>query len=169
MLFFPSALSPILLRTQPTAFTLPCVPLQSHFLSFLQLEQVDLNAELQLAQSSCGPPVRSRPFAFSSLDKRKKRNLLSSLTERSQELPGLLALPSIPSNGQWEGGEEQGRLSSNTKSWDQGPSGGQHSHPLHADDSLKGYTLVKNLTSCYAQTRSLCDYAARKASAFPSH
>lgn len=80
-LFFSALRSSILLRTQPTAFTFPCVPLQSHFLSLLLLEQVDLNAEPQLSQSSCGPPIRSRPFAFSSLDKGGKRNLLCSLTE----------------------------------------------------------------------------------------
>lgn len=111
----------------------------------LLLEQFDLNAELQLSQSrsSCGPPIRSRPFAFSSLDKEKKRNLPSSLTEQCRELPGLLALPSTSSNGQWEGGKEQGRLKSDRRSWDQGPGGGQHSHSLLADDSQKVYLLVK--------------------------
>lgn len=68
---FPSALrNPILLRTQPTAFT-PPPPTPPMFLCdlispLLPLEQFDLNAELQLSQSrsSCGQPIRSRPFCF---------------------------------------------------------------------------------------------------------
>lgn len=65
--FSPALRNPILLRTQPTAFA-PSPPL---FLCdlispLLPLEQFDLNAELQLSQSrsSCGQPIRSRPFCF---------------------------------------------------------------------------------------------------------
>lgn len=77
----------------------PALPLQSHFLSLslslLVLEQVDLNAEPQLSQSlaSCRPPIRSRPFAFSSLDEGKKRNLLSRLMESAGSCPALWLYP----------------------------------------------------------------------------
>lgn len=134
----------------------------------LPLEQFDLNAELQLSQSrsSCGQPIRSRPFCFFM---EKKRNLPSSLTELCRELAGLLASHGTSSNGQREGGKEQGRLRSDRQSWDQGPGGGQHSHSLHADDSLERISAGENLTSCYAQTQAaLCDYAARNTAAFTS-
>lgn len=51
--------------------SLPSVCLCNLIFPLPLLEQFDLNAELQLSQSqsSCGPPIRSRPFAFSSLDK----------------------------------------------------------------------------------------------------
>lgn len=75
----------------------PALLLQSHFLSLslLLLELVDLNAELQLSQSlaSCRPPIRSRPFAFSSLDKGKKRNLLSRLMESAGSCSALWLYP----------------------------------------------------------------------------
>lgn len=63
--------------------SLPSVFLCNLILPLLLLEQFDLNAELQLSQSccSCRLSVRSRLFAFSSLDKEKRRNLPSSLTE----------------------------------------------------------------------------------------
>ena len=106
------------------------------------LEQFHLNAEPQLSQSGsrCRPSIRSRPFAFSSLDKEKKRNFPSSFAESCQWLPGLYHHTS--SNGQWDGGKEPRRLRSDRRSWDQGPDGGQHSHSLHADDSQRGHQPV---------------------------
>ena len=118
---------------------------------------------------AAGSLLDQGPFAFSSSDKEKKRNLPSSLTELCREPAGLLASPGTSSNGQREGGKEQGRSRSDRQSWDQGPGGGQHSHSLHADDSLEGISAGENLTSCYAQTQAaLCDYAARNTAAFTS-
>lgn len=63
--------------------SLPPVFLRNLIFPLLLLERFYLNAELQLSpsRSSCRLSVRSRPFAFSSLDKEKKRSLHSSLTE----------------------------------------------------------------------------------------